>query len=188
MLIPIDHSHALYGAVKNAVPELALCENLGIHTLRGKVFGKSLILLDQRKAKLRLRLPMEFVPKALRLAGHVLRVHNSHISIGACSIAPLVPAKTLWARMVTRKFENPDNKTAEISLQKALQDAYPNAKFKIKEKPRTINIHQKQVFGFEVLVEELSQDDSLKLQSLGFGGRRAFGCGIFVTVGAKDGV
>jgi CRISPR-associated protein Cas6 len=186
VMIPIDHSHALYGAVKNAVPELALCENLGIHALRGKVFGKDLIMLDRRKAKLRLRLPIEFVPKALRLAGHVLRVHNSRISIGVCTIAPLNSAKTLWARMVTRKFENHDNKIAENSLQNALQDAYPTAKFKIK-RARTINIHQKQILGFEVLAENLSPDDSLKLQSLGFGGRRAFGCGIFVTVGAKHG-
>ena len=186
IMVTVDHSHALYGAIKNAVPELALCENLGIHALRGIVFGKGLIMLDRRRAKLRLRLPLEYVPKALQLAGHVLRVHNSYISVGVCTIAPLVPAGTLWARMVTRKFENHDNKIAANSLQKALQEAYPGAKFKIK-RARTINIHKKQILGFEVLAENLSQDDSLKLQSLGFGGRRAFGCGIFVTVGAKHG-
>jgi len=185
-MLPVDHSHALYGAVKNAVPEFASCDNLGIHTMRGTVSGGGRILLDPRQSALRMRMPIGFVPKALRLVGRVLRVHGSPLCLGTASIALLNPADTLWARMVTRKFDGHDACLAKVSLQKDIDGAYPNAKFTI-GRARTTRIHQKQILGFEVLAENLSPEDSVQLQSFGFGGRRTFGCGIFVRVGAKNG-
>jgi CRISPR-associated protein Cas6 len=182
--VPVDHAHALWGGVKNAVPELASCGHVGIHSLRGAPLQNGQILLDTKKTKLVFRLPLDSVPKALPLAGHVLRIHNAHISVGTCSIAPIVPAKTLWARMVTRKFDGHDEKIARNALQKDIQKAYPNAKFTI-DRTRTIRIHQKQILGFEVWAEGLSDDDSIELQSTGFGGRRAFGCGIFIVKDKK---
>jgi CRISPR-associated protein Cas6 len=185
-MLPIDHSHALYGAVKNAVPAFALCDNLGIHSMRGTPSGGGQLLLDPRKTALRMRMPIEFVPKALQLAGRIVRVHGTPLCIGTANIALLNTANTLWARMVTRKFGSHDERLAKVSLQKDIQEAYPDAKFTI-GRVRTIRIHQKQILGFEVLTENLGPDDSIRLQSLGFGGRRAFGCGIFVRVGAKNG-
>ena len=44
---------------------------------------------------------------------------------------------------------------------------------------RIVTIHGKSVVGFSVAVHELNDDNSIKLQSFGIGGRRAMGCGIF---------
>jgi CRISPR-associated protein Cas6 len=186
IMIPVDHSHALYGAIKNVVPEFASCDNLGIHTMRGTVFERGLLLLDRRKAMLRIRIPTEFIPKALKLAGRILRIHESSLCLGTARVALLNPSHTLWARMVTRKFDSHDECLAKVSLQKDIQGTYPNATFTIR-RARTIRIHQKQILGFEVLAENLSPEDSIQLQSFGFGGRRAFGCGIFVIAEAANG-
>jgi CRISPR-associated protein Cas6 len=133
-----------------------------------------------------MRMPTEFIPQALQLAGRALRVYGSRFCVGTASVALLQPAPTLWARMVTRKFDGHDKQLAEVSLQKDILEAYPNAAFTIK-RARTIRIHQKQILGFEVLADNLTPEDSVQLQSFGFGGRRAFGCGIFVSLGATNG-
>jgi CRISPR-associated protein Cas6 len=44
---------------------------------------------------------------------------------------------------------------------------------------RIITIHGRKVVGFSLAAHGLSDEDSTKLQSVGLGGRRAMGCGIF---------
>ena len=54
-------------------------------------------------------------------------------------------------------------------------------------KRRTIRIREKEVVGYEVVIEGLTPDESLTIQTAGLGGRRHMGCGIFVVhiVGAR---
>ena len=44
---------------------------------------------------------------------------------------------------------------------------------------RIIRIHGHKVVGFSLAAHGLSDEDSIKLQSVGLGGRRAMGCGMF---------
>jgi CRISPR-associated protein Cas6 len=45
---------------------------------------------------------------------------------------------------------------------------------------RTLNIKGVNVVGYAATVSGLSPTDSLRLQNEGMGGRRHFGCGLFV--------
>ncbi|MGE3851660.1 MAG: type I-MYXAN CRISPR-associated protein Cas6/Cmx6 [Planctomycetota bacterium] len=45
---------------------------------------------------------------------------------------------------------------------------------------RTVRIRDKEVVGYAMMVEGLSATDSIRLQTHGLGGRRHFGCGVFV--------
>ena len=45
---------------------------------------------------------------------------------------------------------------------------------------RTLRVQDRVVVGYAVEVHGLSAPDSIRLQSLGIGGRRRFGCGIFI--------
>ena len=49
-------------------------------------------------------------------------------------------------------------------------------------KRRTLKIRDKEVVGFEVILEGLTASESIILQEHGLGGRRHMGCGVFVTV------
>lgn len=182
-VVHIDHGHALYGAIKQACPAIQDIPSIGIHPLRGVAITGGMLMLSDR-SPLRLRIPAETIHIALPLAGKVLRVVEASLRLGAPAIHVLVPAPALWARTVTMKFEDTDNAAAEQQLRRHLEQDYSEARFSIR-KPRTIRIHGKQILGFEILVEKLGESDSLKLQEEGFGGRRAFGCGIFVAVGPK---
>ncbi|MCA9037647.1 MAG: hypothetical protein KDA91_21080, partial [Planctomycetaceae bacterium] len=48
-------------------------------------------------------------------------------------------------------------------------------------KRRTIKIRDKEVVGFEVILEGLTAEESIVLQEQGLGGRRHMGCGVFVA-------
>jgi len=82
------------------------------------------------------------------------------------------------------KFASPAWDEARAQLIRHLESEYPKVTWEVR-KPRTIRIHGKQILGFEVMAVHLNEQDSLHLQEEGFGGRRAFGCGIFVRVGEQ---
>jgi CRISPR-associated protein Cas6 len=50
---------------------------------------------------------------------------------------------------------------------------------------RTLRIREREIVGFAVRVDELDPEGSLRLQGVGIGGRRRFGCGIFVPAPDK---
>ena len=47
-------------------------------------------------------------------------------------------------------------------------------------KRRTLKIKDKEVVGFEVILEGLLADESIAIQEAGLGGRSKMGCGVFV--------
>jgi CRISPR-associated protein Cas6 len=142
------------------------------------------MLMLSERSPLRVRISAEGIHLALPLSGKELRIVDAFIRLGAPSIEILAPSRALWARTVTLKFSETDHAAAAQQLRRHLEQDFPEAQFSIR-RARTIRIHGKQILGFEVLVEKLGDSDSLKLQELGFGGRRAFGCGLFLPVGLE---
>ena len=47
---------------------------------------------------------------------------------------------------------------------------------------KTFRIHDKQIVGYNLLVSELTAEESIVLQEKGIGGRRKMGCGVFVGI------
>lgn len=43
-----------------------------------------------------------------------------------------------------------------------------------------IILHGKEVVGYELVIEGLTADESVAIQTTGLGGRRHMGCGVFV--------
>ena len=183
--LPIDHAHGLYGALKRLVPALEKIDGLGIHTFRGTPLPDGTLLVDPHRTKLRLRLNSEDIPTALGLAGSSLDILGSRFSLGVPEVHPLTSHKALWSRIVTLKFDTTEGDAARLQLAIHLEAAYPGAMWAIR-RPRTIRIHGKQILGFETLGEGFSPDESLRLQEEGIGGRRKFGCGLFVGVGVRN--
>ena len=182
--VAVDHGHGLYGALKRGVPELEGLDGLGIHPLRGLPDGGGLLFLPLKKKHLRLRLRPEDIPVALGLAGRSVEVLGARFVLGAPQVYQMLPSERLWARTVTLHFEDSRNEAALAQLRGHLRKFVPAAVWEVR-RARTTRIHGKQILGFEVLSSALTPEDSLLLQYEGIGGRRAFGCGIFVRVGER---
>jgi len=191
--LPADHGYALYSALKKTAleekelpPEVLLCSVPGVPDKNGMIYLN-------RSSRLRLRCPADQVQywyrqlqnAVLDVRGHLIRLVQPQLSLPQ-------PSKTVKARLVTFKLEATDHKEVPHyfleSCQKALE------RLEIKAQPfidsnvegdlarRTLRIKDKHIVGYGVIVEGLSEEDSIKLQCQGLGGRKHFGCGWFYPI------
>ncbi|MDA0865390.1 MAG: type I-MYXAN CRISPR-associated protein Cas6/Cmx6 [Cyanobacteria bacterium] len=194
--LPADHGYALYSAVKRSLqgaengalpPDLP--EDVHLCTIPGIPDRAGMIYLN-RGSRFRLRCPSDqmqpwyrfFQNQVFDIKGHLIRLVQPRITLPEIS-------DTLASRLVTFKLKDIDH--ADVpryfleSCQKGLErleikgQAFIPSDLDGDLARRTLQIKDKKVLGFSVVVEGLSDEDSLKLQWHGLGGRQHFGCGWF---------
>ena len=181
--VPVDHGYTLYSAISRILESgdenkwLHNADNVGLLPIRGHYAGRGQLVLDQH-ARFGLRLPVDLIPKVLRLAGKRLDVNGEVLRIGVSTTSALIPAPVLYAHIVTTK-NGEDEARFDAEVQRQLEA------LAIKGKPargprRIVTIKDKKVVGYSLLVSELTAEESIRLQENGLGGRRKMGCGVFV--------
>jgi CRISPR-associated protein Cas6 len=194
--LPADHGYALYAAVKKRLQEtddellpkdlpseVRLCSVSGLPDQAGMIYLN-------RGSRLRLRCPSKQIQLWYRflqnqvfdIRGHLIRLVQPRITLPEAS-------NTLAARLVTFKLNSIDHTDVPRyfleSCQKGLERLEVKGQVFIPSDAngdlarRTLQVKDKKIVGYGVVVEGLSSDDSLKLQWHGLGGRQHFGCGWF---------
>jgi CRISPR-associated protein Cas6 len=182
--LPADHGYALYSAITRQLPALHGATWLGIELLSGVPWREGIIVLPTRGACLRLRIPANHYGYVLPLTGHRLDIAGHAIHLGIPTARPLQPARSLYARCITiRKFNEPELFLDAARHQFNALGLTANLELPIDEqgrfRRRITKINGRSVIGFSLAAHNLGDDDSLHLQSVGIGGHRALGCGIF---------
>ena len=207
-----DHGHALYGAISHLVPKIHAAEMpLRIGPLRGSYVGNGKLRLEPRGSRLCIRVRPDDLPLLLPLAGKSLNLDGHAVRLGVPEVAGLVPAPTLFARLVvlkasspkqdaavkksrdvekTKRYQEPAEFLAAIRRELERQGIGAEADLPLHEagdhvgQPcrHVVRIHKKKIVGFSVLVQGLTAEESLTLQEKGIGGRSKMGCGFFVPV------
>lgn len=171
---------------KSLPSEMLLCTVAGVPDREGKLYLNS-------KSRFRLRCSSDQVQiwyrllqnQVLDIRGHLIRLVQPRLTLPE-------PSAILKARLVTFHLEEWNIHEAPghflESCKKALNrleieaqpfiDSDPNGNLAL----RALQIRNKQVLGFSVVMEGLNELDSLKLQCCGLGGRKHFGCGWFYPV------
>ena len=182
--VPVDHGYSLYSAISRILESgdedkwLHNADNVGLLPIRGHYAGQGKLMLDQH-ARFGLRLPVNLIPKVLRLAGKRLDVNGETLRVGVSTTSALIPAPVLYAHIVTTK-NGADEGRFDAEIQRQLDTL--NIKGKPTRGPRRIvTIKDKKVVGHSLLVSELTAEESIRLQEQGLGGRRKMGCGVFVV-------
>lgn len=182
--LPADHGYLLYSAISKSSSSLHGIDWLAIELISGLPSGRGLIDLPERDATLRLRIPADHYRDVLPLAGKRLDIGGHQIRLGLPVARPLEPAPSLYARVVTiKKFTEAEPFIEAVHRQ--LDSLGVKGRVELphddqgRYRRRIVTIHGKSVVGFSVALHDLNDDDSIKLQSFGIGGRRAMGCGIF---------
>jgi len=178
-ILEIDHGHALYLALLETCADLERIPGLGVHAVRGVPGGQKGELILSGESEVRLRIPAAAAPLLRKLAGAELEVRSHIIQLGEPRPHPLTPVPALWARTVTMHFRDLAVPAAQAQLALRFAQEFPWGAFRIL-RPRTIRFAGKQLLGFEMAVRGLTPQASLQLQCQGFGGRRAYGCGLFL--------
>ena len=181
-----DHGYQLFGAISRLLPQVHEPNGIAVLPISGQQIGDRKIQLV-KSSRLTLRVASADIATWLPLAGKTLDVAGAKLQIGVPEIRSLIPATALRSRLVTTK-NCQDQPRFELELRKQMAALGVNeqAIFSI-GKRRTIRIRNKEVVGYEVIIEGLTADESLAIQTAGLGGRRHMGCGVFVPhiVGAK---
>lgn len=189
--LPADHGYLLYSAISQLKPELHETGWLGIEMISGVPFDKGLIALP-RNAELHLRIPANKFGEVIPLAGKRLEIDAHTVRLGIPTARPLVPSAKLYSRIVTIRgfmevpefLQAADRQLAEMEINARLE-LPPEARSRFR---RILAVKDKKIVGFSLLAHDLSDEDSIKLQAHGIGGRRAMGCGIFNPVSKISGI
>jgi len=194
--LPADHGYALYSAVKKSLQDSSndtlppdLPQTVHLCTIPGIPDRAGMIYLN-RGSRFRLRCPSDqmqlwyrfFQNQVFDIQGHLIRLTQPRITLPEAS-------QILASRLVTFKLKEIDHADVPRYFLQSCQSSLERLEIKgqafIPSDPdgdlarRTLQIRDKKVLGFSVVVEGLSDEDSLKLQWHGLGGRQHFGCGWF---------
>ncbi len=116
----------------------------------------------------------------LALSGQKLDLAGRTLRLGVPQVFPLVPAERLRSRLVTIKGFL-DEETFTLAIRRQLEQLVSSPiSFTQVRKRRTIRIKEKEIVGYELIIGQLTPEESLEIQFHGLGGRRHLGCGIFV--------
>lgn len=182
------HGYPLYSALKSLEPWLDECPTVLINSIAGvRLHNKQ--IETHCNSQLQLRVPISRASRLYALAGKRLSVGQGSIALQPPTIRPLISKKNLRSRLVTinlrdRKGSNlpPDLFLAAANRQ--LQGIGVRGELSLalrrgELERRVIKIKGKFITGYAVEVKGLSEEDSLKLQQFGLGGRKTMGGGWF---------
>ncbi len=187
--VPVDHGYALYSSISRILPALHGPSWLGIHPLSGSRTPEALLLT--RTSRLTLRLPVEKITEGLPLAGKVLDVEGSQIVVGAPSVRALKPSATLVSRQAIVKLtsfplsskgrvdESLARNGVERELRRQMERLDASGRITLGAL-RELRVAGKRVLGFAVRIDDLEPSASVRVQTVGLGGKRRMGCGIFI--------
>ncbi|MBN1859348.1 type I-MYXAN CRISPR-associated protein Cas6/Cmx6 [Candidatus Bipolaricaulota bacterium] len=197
--IPVDHGYHVYATISRIVPAIHGDDQIGVHPIFGRLLGNRMLVLTE-SSRLTLRLPVDRIADVLSLAGKSLVLGDACLVVGIPNSRVLVPAAALESRLVVIKgFMEPGPFLDAVRRQlvalkiggepsllptgnAVAENATRGAGTKSPWLRRTLRIRDKEIVGFALRVERLTAEESILLQEKGIGGRRRFGCGIFVPV------
>ncbi len=193
--IPRDHGYALYGAISRAAPELHGVDWLNICGIGAKMGGPGTLSLHE-PGTLRLRIPVDKVGAVIGLAGKQLEIAGRLVVLGVPTVTPLVPAAVLDARLVYIRLTtgakgnaltfSPEAFAQRFSAEANRQIAKHNISCTLEIRGRDeIRVGGQRLIGFALRASGLTDEDSLKLQVVGLGGKRTMGCGVFRAARAQ---
>lgn len=175
--LPFDHGYALFGALCRALGDLHGASWLQVLPLAASRSGADSLRPGNHPATLRLRVTPERIGTVVALAGQTLEVAGTRLLVGVPSVYPLRPSKVLVSRLVTFKNHLEEATFVEHAASE-LERRTAYAEFEIGRR-RVVHVAGSKVVGFGLAVRGLSENDSLRLQYEGLGGRQRFGCGVF---------
>ena len=182
--IAADHSYHLFEAILKEFPNIEEINNLAIHSVYGAESGagwerpETEIYLSKR-TRFCIRTPAEHAKEFFVLDKKILKVGEYEMQLSKPTIKNLIITDTLFCRSVV--VENNDNEEEFLkNVHLLLKLMGINVKKMLCGKEHSIKIPNKTLVGKTLLITDLEKDDSIKIQQLGIGIGKLFGCGIFL--------
>ncbi len=179
--ITVDHGYHLYSGLSRALSTVHSENGIGVHPIRGTQVGNRMLQI-MPWSRVRIRTPQDNVGDLISLSGKSINVGDRKVRLGVPQLHALEPATALRSRLVTIKgFQDAETFAEAVRRQLDALEISDRVILTV-AKRRTIRIRDKEVVGFEVILEALTAQESIAVQETGIGGRRHMGCGVFIPV------
>lgn len=187
-VLPLDHAHALSSALLQALPWLAGEPHAGVHLIHGAASGNGwyrpedvadAVLHLSKRTRLRLRLPQHRLDDARELSGKRLDIDGHPLEIGKSEVSLLSSLGTLFARYVVTE-ESKDEAAFLGEAAEQLQAMDIPARKLLSGITHSLDFPGGPVFTRSLMVADLEPEHSVRLQQVGIGEGRIFGCGLFL--------
>ena len=186
--LPLEHMQELYESLSEVLPQLKGDKFAGIHPINGSESGNGwerssdpneLIYLSRRQ-KMSIRISKDYLQDAENLVGQTINVAGYDIELGKTSIKKLSDLPTTFCRsiMVDSRMDEDDFLQWAYNELKTL-DIIVNKMMAGKERVVQLPYGGERITR-SLMVAELKQTESVRLQQHGLGEGRKLGCGIFL--------
>ncbi len=189
--LPVDHTHSLSNAIKEALPGHGDETGLGINPIYlagsqngwerpDESLGQNLIL--SKRTKLTLRVRKEHQDEVIeKLQDKTLMIDGFPLTIRKPKIKKLSKEGTIFSRsIVCSDAEAEDEMLFLQRMQKELNEMGIPIKKALCGKLQPIKTPQGPLLTRSLMLAELQPEHSVKLQQHGIGDKREMGCGIFI--------
>lgn len=186
--LPLDHAHALSSALLKALPWLEDEAYAGIHLIHGAASGngwfrpedtENELLHLSKRTRMRLRVPREWLQDAQALSGQSLDIDGHPLEVGASEVSLLSSLPTLFSRYVMTRVELDETQFLEEVAGQLKALDIPCRKM-LGGITHTMKFPDGTVFTRSLMVADLEPEQSVRLQQVGLGEGRMFGCGLFL--------
>lgn len=187
--LPLDHAWLLQEAIAQHLPWIKEQPQSGIHQIHVAESGngwarpddsQNECLTPSRRTRLILRIPQSHLAQAKSLTGQTLDLDGNSLKVGTSKEKQLLKASVIFARHIN---STKDESEPEF-LQRMANEIFALAAFKVKKmmcgKSHTLHTPDNQLFTRHVMIADLDNDTSIKLQESGLGEFRSLGCGLFL--------
>jgi CRISPR-associated protein Cas6 len=186
--LPLDHAHALSSALLKALPWLEDEAYAGLHLIHGAASGngwfrpedtENELLHLSKRTRMRLRVPRERLQDAQALSGQSLDIEGHPLEVGASEVSLLSSLPTLFSRYVMTREELDETQFLEEVAGQLKALDIPCRKM-LSGITHTMKFPDGTVFTRSLMVADLEPEQSVRLQQVGLGEGRMFGCGLFM--------
>jgi CRISPR-associated protein Cas6 len=134
-------------------------------------------------------MPKEKVELAKQLENQILEVLGNKIKIGKSNVKPFLVVRDLICRFVLNHEDVCENENEFLSkMINELNSFEISIKRAICGKTKSLTINGKKRSGRSLMIADLSKENAVRLQDIGVGEGRIFGCGIFLPHKSIDAV
>ncbi|MEZ5450153.1 MAG: type I-MYXAN CRISPR-associated protein Cas6/Cmx6 [Thiolinea sp.] len=187
--LPLDHAWALSAAIQAALPWFDEDAVSGVHPIHVAESGNGWMrpedstdefLIPSRRTRLLLRIPKQRQTAVMALSGQTLDIDGHPLTIGAGKAKPFSNASVLFARYVLSAENEPETDF----LQRMADEIRQIADFKVKKlmcgKSYTLHTPAGSCLTKHLMIADLDNDPSIRIQQYGLGAGRKLGCGLFM--------
>ena len=187
--LPIDHAWALSREIIKHLPWIEEHPIAGIHQIHVAESNngwlrpdesENALLYPSHRTKMTLRLPTERIPEAEELSGVILDIDGHSIEIKKAKKKVFTNSGVLFSRYVLSDSKEDENTFLVRMAEEINKKTNHKVKKMICGKSHTINTPNKVLTTKHLMIADLDNDTSIKLQQLGLGEGKHLGCGLFL--------